>query len=77
MSDAEKVEKYLDEMAERPLTTYEAAYDVRILQKLFPEVDMAVELRLAFRRQEAKDPEANSMRTLAINMASELLGFEE
>jgi hypothetical protein len=77
MNDAARVEMFLDKVAERPLTTFEAAYDVRLLMSIFPEVNMGVELRLAFRRQEKKDPEANSMRTLAQHMAAELLGFDE
>jgi hypothetical protein len=77
MTDIERVELFLDRLATRPLTVFEAAYDVRLLMSIFPDVDMATELKLAFRRQEEKDGDTYSMRTLAKHMASELLGFDE
>jgi hypothetical protein len=77
MTPQERVEKQLDKIAMRSINTYARARKVRNLMDVFPEVDMIVELRLAFRRQEERDPEADSMRGLAIHMAAELLGYKK
>ncbi len=77
MTDTARVEKFLDDLSKRPIDTFTAADEVRLAQKLLPDVDWAVELRLAFRREEKKDPEANRMRGLAQHMASELLGYNK
>lgn len=73
-SNQERADSLLDER--RWEDTFALARRVRDLQRLFPELDWVDTLRRAYERQEAADPEDNSIRTLAIHMAPELLGFK-
>jgi hypothetical protein len=68
-----KAARFLDELFSRALDTFEKAYEIRTAMKLLDDVDWPAELKAAVRRQEARDPEANTARTLLRHMAPELL----
>lgn len=71
--DEKRVAKFLDDLSEESIDTFEAEERVFTVRGIFPEIDWIKALKDARDRQERKDPEANTMRGLLDHMAAELI----
>lgn len=73
MDDQDRVDNFLDWLADEYKDTFERAYDIEIAMVLFPEIDWIGSLEAAADRAVEKDSDNNSMDNLAEHMTEKII----